>query len=167
MFYIYPVRQILFLVSSWSWWWRDTSPHRLVCPVVSSKYYFIIEQEIRRNWPYIFSFSRVIQSECTRTSWRICHCTQPELALEISCCIFYYNIVLWVYASKKFKLIFFRKDTSNVRNMLLNIRTTDLTYDEVCWLNKITSPEYTIPVAKECRVSDPDPFFLYRSGSIF
>ena len=95
MFYIYPVRQILFLVSSWSWWWRDTSPHRLVCPVVSSKYYFIIEQEIRRNWPYIFSFSRVIQSECTRTSWRICHCTQPELALEISCCIFYiYSSVL-------------------------------------------------------------------------
>ena len=51
--------------------------------------------------------------------------------------------------------------------MFLNIRTTDLTYDEVCWLNKITSPEYTIPVAKECRVSDPDPFFWFRSGSIF
>ena len=95
MFYIYPVRQILFLVSSWSWWWRDTSPHRLVCPVVRSKYYFIIEQEIRRNWPYILSFSRVIQSECTRSSWRICHCTQPETALEISCCLFYYNIGLW------------------------------------------------------------------------
>ena len=107
MFYIYPVRQILFLVSSWSWWWRDTSPHRLVCPVVRSKYYFIIEQEIRRNWPYILSFSRVIQSECTRSSWRICHCTPPETALEISCCLFYYNIVLWwcLIAVKKIRFI--------------------------------------------------------------
>ena len=36
--------------------------HLSVCPVVRSKYYFIREQEIIRNWPYFFSFSRVIQS---------------------------------------------------------------------------------------------------------